>query len=522
MYPRSRSYRKRSSLVSVLLFLVLLLVVSAISLLYFMYRNPHRFVAYNPFFSEEHRVDYSIIEPWDVVVYGTEPEGIAAAVSAARQGLSTLLISEDEELGGLFTLGWLNSLDMSWDTSGAERQLLTGGIFEEWWNELWCPLSFQVDAARNAFLRLTAAEANLTVRLNCTLLAATCIGPEDDPAFTSERLQYLKFKNDEGLEYRTAAAFFIDASADGDLMAMSGVPYRYGWEDVGRSDTLMASTLVFEVDGVDWNEVVAYARGLNDPRYGANQDSAWAYWEIVQNYRPTDTATYLRGLNLGRQSEDWSDTESTSVLINALLLFDVDVLDRASKAAARERGEAEARLIVDFLRREAPGFADAVFVGSAPKLYVRESRHLIGISTLTLGDIISERHFSDEIAMGAYPVDLQAVSIEERERTLYAPQAGYGVPLGCLIPKTGPNNLFVVGRAASFTSEAHGSARVVPLGMVCGEAAGIASAYAAWHGYSDLRLLAGNAAAVSAIQEEIIARGGYLRPIIEHSESEAH
>mgnify|MGYP003293591805 FL=1 len=32
--------------------------------------------------------------PYDVIVMGTEPEGIAAAVSAARNGLKTLLLGQ--------------------------------------------------------------------------------------------------------------------------------------------------------------------------------------------------------------------------------------------------------------------------------------------------------------------------------------------------------------------------------------------------------------------------------------------
>ncbi|KEQ23873.1 FAD-dependent oxidoreductase [Paenibacillus tyrfis] len=52
-------------------------------------------------------------EAYDVIVTGTDPEGVAAAVSAARNGLTVLLVDgrNREILGGLMTLGWLNSLD---------------------------------------------------------------------------------------------------------------------------------------------------------------------------------------------------------------------------------------------------------------------------------------------------------------------------------------------------------------------------------------------------------------------------
>ena len=493
---------------------------------FFLYMNPHRFVSYNPFTTPEMIVDYSVIEAWDLVVYGTEPEGIAAAVAGARQNLKTLLISEDSTYGGLMTLGWLNSLDMSFDVSGPERLLLTQGIFAEWWDEVNRPFSFQVSEASRAFLRMMAAEANLTVRTNQSLLGIERhdIHAVPDPehgrypllqageASPSGRevLHRLKFENPEGLEYRVEAPFYIDATADAELLAQTGAEFSIGWEDIGRPDTWMAPTIVFEVEGVNWNEVVAYAQGLGDPRYGANADSAWAYWEIVENYLPQDPNTYLRGLNIGRQNRDDDKRENTTILINALLLFDVDVFSPEAKRQALLRGEAEARLIVDFLRENAPGFGNAVFARSAPQLYVRESRHLHSLYQLSLQDVLDERHFWDEIAIGAYPVDLQAISAGERERTLYAPISGYGIPLRCLIPASGPGNAFVVGRSAGFSSEAHGSARVIPVGMVCGEAAAIAVSYALTEGIVDTHHLV-NSDAVASIQQEILARGGYLR-----------
>lgn len=502
--------RRRSRNRLLLLVLVIVVLIGG-GVLGFLYLNPHRFVSFNPFTKPEDIIDYSVVEPWDLVVYGTEPEGISAAVAGARSGLKTLLVGEDPELGGLMTLGWLNSLDMSFDVSDGGKLLLTQGIFAEWWDELHRPFSFQIEEAHRAFLRMTAAEANLTVRLSNRLIDLESERTEHG----DETLQRLKFLSAEGLEYRVEAPFYIDASADGDLMARTSAPFHRGWEDVGRPGVWMAPTLVFEVKGVNWLEVVQYAQGLNDPRYGANADSAWAYWEIAARYQPKDPQTYLRGLNIGRLGQDVATRENSTVLINALLIFDVDILDADSRARALERGEAEARHVVDFLRREAPGFANAEFVRTAPKLYIRESRHLLGMYTLTLGDVVNEKHFWDEIAVGAYPVDLQAVSPTERERTLYAPVQGYGIPLRCLIPQSGPTNIFLVGRSAAYTSEAHGSARVIPVGMVEGEAAAIAVAYAKNNGISDLRRLAEHRPAVQAIQQEIRSRGGYILPTAE-------
>ena len=54
---------------------------------------------------------------YDVIVVGGDPEGVTSAVSAARNGAKTLLLSSEDGLGGLFTYGMLNTLDMNYNKS---------------------------------------------------------------------------------------------------------------------------------------------------------------------------------------------------------------------------------------------------------------------------------------------------------------------------------------------------------------------------------------------------------------------
>lgn len=70
-------------------------------------------------------------EKYDVIVVGGDPEGISAAVTAARNGMKTLLVEDDQALGGLMTLGGLNFIDMC---NGRDGTLLTRGTFEEFYN----------------------------------------------------------------------------------------------------------------------------------------------------------------------------------------------------------------------------------------------------------------------------------------------------------------------------------------------------------------------------------------------------
>ncbi len=67
-------------------------------------------------------------ERYDVIVIGGEPEGVAAAVSAARNGSKVLLIDSRSKLGGLLTVSEMNVIDIAKNFKNEETSL---GIFKE-------------------------------------------------------------------------------------------------------------------------------------------------------------------------------------------------------------------------------------------------------------------------------------------------------------------------------------------------------------------------------------------------------
>ena len=90
-------------------------------------------------------------EQYDVIVIGGEPEGVAAAVMAARSGSKTLLIEKREDLGGLFTFGMLNFLDIP--KSKSTRQI-SRGIYKEWHALVGKDNAFHIEDAKAAFKQL--------------------------------------------------------------------------------------------------------------------------------------------------------------------------------------------------------------------------------------------------------------------------------------------------------------------------------------------------------------------------------
>ncbi len=436
---------------------------------------------------------------YDVIVLGGEPEGIAAAVAAARAGGETLLVVQRPRLGGLITYSWLNMLDMNY---GPDRELLTRGIFAEFFQAVG-GAAFDIKQAEQFFTKLVSEEKKLTVIYRRKLLSPI-IG------WDRETLVGIKVQHEEKSE-KYFARRFVDATQDADLAAAAGVSYTLGAEDVGW-DRVMSSTLVFQLAGVDWPAVRHYLAADGADFTGSTKKSAWGFQEFVKDYKAGNDRFRLRSLNLGLQNDG-------TVMVNALQIFNVDGLDRNSREQAMLEAKAEVDRIVPFLRENVPGFREATLVATAPELYVRETRHIAGEYRLNINDIMENRDFPDRIALASYPVDIQAMSPEDWGYVIGNP-AKYAIPLRCLVPLT-VENLLVVGRSASFTSLAAGSARVVPVGMVTGQAAGVTAVLSLKKGVK-VRDITNNSLLVQQIQKKLVEQGAYLEAFSIKQEKNNH
>lgn len=447
-----------------------------------------------PLYSRAAAPAYPEADYFEVVVLGGTPEGVAAAVAAAREGRRVLLAEPGGSLGGIMTRGGLNTVDLN---RGPDWQLLNGGLFEEWYRRVEGD-SFDVSTASRAFAALVGAERNITLWLN------TGIGR---PVVTDGQVRAVTLLTDRG-PMPVRALRFIDATADAEVAAVAGVGFTVGRSDyVGRVQG-QAVTLVFRLTGVNWGRAAAYLEADGDPASGSSARSLWGYSEIMYGYTSREPRVGVRGLNVGRQNDG-------SVLINALWVFGVNALDNGSLAEARRLAEAELPRLAEYIRRNCPGFEGAQLAGTADDLYVRESRHMSdALYQLTIDDVLENRDQPDAVAYGSYPVDIQAAVPGERVRIVGVPRR-YAVPLRSLIPAR-HGNLAVASRSAGYTSLAHGSARTVPVGMAAAQAAGVAAAVSLEEGVS-LPALALRPDLVARVQERLRAQGVRLAPFSEPS-----
>lgn len=433
---------------------------------------------------------------YDVIVAGTDPEGVAAAISAARNGLTVLLTDGRNRtaLGGLMTVGWLNTIDLN--RYSPDGSILNRGLFSEWYRMVEGD-SFDIRTAANAFAKLVGAEKNIDV-----LMPVRKMEPVVEAFGRTKTVVGMDLTTQDGTELFVRAGAVIDATQDGDVFAAAGVPYTFGREDIGQKDALMAVTLVYRLNGVTpsvWEGIRERLRGKKG--YGTTTMSAWGYIEFYQ-YAPSQSNVKMRGLNIGRQNDN-------TALVNALLLFGVDPLDPASVEAGIEAGKRELPGVIDYMQRNFPELSTLTLGGTAPEPYVRESRHMIGEYRLNIVDLLENKDKWDRIAFGSYPIDLQPISPGDSGNILFKP-IKYAVPFRSIVPKE-VDGLLVVGRAASFDTLPHGSARTIPVGMAAGQAAGAAVKVAKERGLT-FRAMSKDVAAIQTLQSRLNAQGMSLQP----------
>jgi hypothetical protein len=428
---------------NLIVFLVLFLLVTGLnSLIYATEKNPTREV-YFP-----------------LVVYGGEPEGVMAAVAAAREGIKTLIIMEREKPGGLMTYGALNYLDINY---GPDGRNLNRGLFAEWHQRVGGTISFPIERAFTAFLDMLNREKDIERYRSCELKETVVENGEIKGIRVVE-------KNTEQ-EITIYAERVIDATQDASLAVMAGVPYYKGGEDIGLPERHMAVTLVLHFGNVDWKRL---ARDVRSNKFGPSwidEDHAWGFVEIGSQYKPRNSNIRLRGLNIVYDNS----RRKKEVYINSMLIFNIEPTDKASLKQAYVWGREEAVFVLDFLKDNLAGFENAVLLEFPEELYVRESRHIKAEYQLSVKDLFSNQIPADTIALASYPLDYQASHPEYNGFVLFNPDI-YGIPLRSLLPRS-IDNILVVGRSSGYSSLAAASARVLPTGMSTGEAAGLIAAY---------------------------------------------
>lgn len=246
----------------------------------------------------------------DIVITGGTPGGIAAAISAARLGQNVILIESQSHLGGMSASGL--------GKSDVEKKHLIGGLFREFtervhrhYLDTYGPDSqdfqlcqsgyyFEPSVAERVFNAMLAECPRITVLLAHTLIRAiTTAGKVTGITVTDRRADH---------EYLFEADVFVDATYEGDLVAMAGAEYRLGRESRQEFGEPHAGVVYFDYQN---HQFLPGSTGEGDHRLPAwtyrlclstNPENSIPLSHKPSNYDRHDYTGYLDDLAAGRLS----------------------------------------------------------------------------------------------------------------------------------------------------------------------------------------------------------------------------
>jgi len=485
---------------------------------------------------------------YDVVIVGGTGGGVVCAVRAAREGCTVLLVQHNGHVGGMMTNGL-----MQWDAlyGGPRSPLFTEllGNIEEYYIATFgrdspdhqrirythehYPIGWaEPHVAEREYNRLLAGEKNVTLLLDHYPTAVEREGAILRSVTLQARSKAELAANDSGTIV-VRGATFVDATYEGDLFALSDVPYRVGREARDEYDEPHAGKALVNIDGGPPQSVID--EGLNIRAYGAHQgsvdpDSPFAADGAVQayNYRFCVTsdpanripipkpATYRREeyVDYGRKyiaaHADRAPNHKSHV--NSPILPGENHAYPEADWPAREeiiRRHLDFGLgLMWFLQNDEsipPNRRETYRQWGLPKdeyvdnghvpyeMYVREARRIVGRYVFTEHDGMLAREYArtpvhaDSIAVTDWYMDSHSCTTDSRPGYQYDGKLiltnesrPAQIPYRSMLPQGVDNLLVPVCLAA--THVAWGSIRLEPVYLQTGEAAGFATALARKHG----------------------------------------
>ncbi len=397
---------------------------------------------------------------YDVIVAGGGPSGVAASVSAARQGAKTALVERYGILGGMLTSGHVQPI-LGYAEGRTMYNEITellgqGHKTEKIVTRNGPEIGVDVEQAKHRLLKLAVSEG-VDVYLQT---------PVVDVVIENQRLTGVKVLTATGIE-EMRAKVFVDSTGDGFVAAMCGAPFEIGRESDGKCQPV---TLEFTICDVD--ETYNFTCfGGSDP---VTLPDGRKYSEVCKE-----------ACGRGELPKNVSIVRIHKTLYRGERNINATQVNGCNTLSALEYTKAELELreqipgIIEFLKKNAPGFEKCRLKSTGSTLGVRETRRFVGDYVISDSDVETGARFEDVVVHKAwFLIDIHNPTGGGQAEKHSQPATPYDIPYRSLLPKN-IEGVLLSGRNISGTHRAHASYRVMGVALATGQAAGIAAALSA-------------------------------------------
>lgn len=413
---------------------------------------------------------------YDVVVAGSGPAGICAAVAAARQGAKVALVERYGVVGGNLTAGYVGPI-LGMVGKGTMRDEIVEllGVPE---NDMIGETGRAHDFERaKMLLAQFVNHPNIDVYLQTTVT---------DVVKSGNSVTGLVVTAGEG-QFILEGAVTVDATGDGLVSYLAGAT-----TEKGREDGLMQPvTLEFTISGVDESKGVICIGDVDDVKLGDERFLDYCMRLAKAGELPERIAAVRLHPVVYPGYRQVNTTQVNGV--------DMTRVEQIFKADLELREQIYT--LLDFFHKHLPGYENCHVISSGTTTGVRETRRVIGDYIITAEEMATGCRFEDVIVHRAeFIVDIHNPEGSGQAEAHIQYCDPYDLPYRCFTPK-GIENLYTAGRCISGTHRAHASYRVMSICMAMGEAVGVAAAMCAEQGVTPRQLN------VKQLQERLINKG---------------
>lgn len=437
----------------------------------------------------------------DLIVWDSTPAGLTAAVAAAQAGLRVLVITEDRHLGGLQTSGLGNTNAGQFATIGGLTRQFHQRV-EQYYVTRYGAASPQAQDCREGLLFEPHVAEQLWEQW-LTQAGVSCVRGEVIARVERQGAQLIALHTDQGGSYR--GRLFLDASYEGDLLALAGCSFHLGREARDTyGESLAGATYPPERAGQGDHKLQPFDYRCcltDDPARQApftappHYDPAhygWFHARLMQVENPRLPHALPLNLLPNRKTDsrtaEWPGHS-----------WDYITADRPRRAAIELAHRHYSAGYLWFLvndpavpaavRAEAArwGLANDEFTDNDHwpwHVYVREGRRLIGEYVMTQRDCLEDRHQPDSIGLCSWFLDVHPVELFEQDGVYHADGVihqsvrPFEIPWRSVLPRRAQACNLLVPTALSASHVAFSAIRVEPVWMILGHACGVGAALA--------------------------------------------
>lgn len=418
-----------------------------------------------------------VIARTDVLVVGSGPGGLAAALAAARAGVEVILLERFGCFGGNITVVGVEGF--AWYRH--EATVEAGGIGREFEDRAKAmgaavpesqSLSYELDS--EGFKLVADAlveEAGIRPMLHRQFVA---------PIMDGDTITGVIVESKAGRE-AIMARRVIDATGDADVIQRAGAPtFKTPVEE------MQAASVMFHLAGVD---KAAFMAGVKaDPQ--TYKDWSTGEWQVETDgkedkmFSPFLAKPFAQAIaagaipaHLNTIGGTWGAVHDSGEMtyMNLIHLAGCDGTDPDSLTRFEIEGRKQAMYAIEALRRYTPGCAGVRLRNFGMSIGIRDTRKIDALYNMTERDVRQQGRFEDTI--GIYPEFIDGYGV------LILPTTGryMQIPYSALLPRS-VRHLIVAGRAIGGDRIAHAATRNMACCAVVGQGAGVAAAQAVKHG----------------------------------------